>query len=369
MGLRSVVGWTVTIVFLLVATSFVATSVLGYPFLLGYVETGSMEPTIGVGDGYVAVPPALAGDLEEGDVVTFEAQSIDGGGLTTHRIAEETSEGYVTRGDGNAFDDQEAGEPPVQESQVVAVVFQVDGEVLVVPAFGTAAETVQGGVSTALEPLLDLIPTQTTTGTATTGLGVVLILASLIVGLFESSGRTTSRDTTREGVIRSRWLFLAVLVVVALPLATGMLVPSGGETIQVLSSTTPDPDDPTQVDAGGTESIEFTIENNQFVPKVVVLEGTTTGVEFTDRVHAVGHGETATTTLELSAPEETGAYVRGQSEYHYYHVLPAHVIVGLHDVHPLLATGVVTLVSTTPAIVGFLLFVGFRPIQLRSVRD
>ncbi|RLM60020.1 S26 family signal peptidase, partial [Halorubrum sp. Atlit-26R] len=49
---------------------------LGQPIVLGFVLTGSMnaEPAnMAPGDGFVAVPPSIAGDIEEGDVVTFEA--------------------------------------------------------------------------------------------------------------------------------------------------------------------------------------------------------------------------------------------------------------------------------------------------------
>ncbi|TKX51714.1 signal peptidase I, partial [Halorubrum sp. SP3] len=71
------------------------------------------------------VPPAIAGDIEEGDVVTFEAQELQGGGLTTHRVVDETDQGYITRGDANPFTDQDGPEPPVQESQIAAVALEL----------------------------------------------------------------------------------------------------------------------------------------------------------------------------------------------------------------------------------------------------
>ncbi|MFC7138101.1 S26 family signal peptidase [Halobaculum litoreum] len=61
---------------------------LGQPVLVSYVETGSMAPTLAPGDGFVAVPAAVAGQVEAGDVVTFRAESVGGGGLTTHRVVD-----------------------------------------------------------------------------------------------------------------------------------------------------------------------------------------------------------------------------------------------------------------------------------------
>ena len=47
---------------------------LGQPILLGYVATGSMEPTMDAGDGFIAIPSAVTGDVQEGDVVVFQAR-------------------------------------------------------------------------------------------------------------------------------------------------------------------------------------------------------------------------------------------------------------------------------------------------------
>jgi signal peptidase len=42
-----------------------------------------MQPTLDTGDGFVAIPEAVAGEIEEGDVITFRAEELQGGGLTT----------------------------------------------------------------------------------------------------------------------------------------------------------------------------------------------------------------------------------------------------------------------------------------------
>jgi len=84
MKLRSSVGTLLTVLFVAVVIAMLVGQQLGQPILLGFVVTGSMSPTLEPGDGFVAVPPAIAGDIEEGDVVTFDARELEGGGLTTH---------------------------------------------------------------------------------------------------------------------------------------------------------------------------------------------------------------------------------------------------------------------------------------------
>ena len=87
---RYLLSHALTAAVAVVVVSLVAGNLLGQPILFSYVETGSMEPTLATGDGFVAVPPEVSGPIDEGDVVVFEAQRIQGGGLTTHRVVSET---------------------------------------------------------------------------------------------------------------------------------------------------------------------------------------------------------------------------------------------------------------------------------------
>ncbi|PSQ26329.1 signal peptidase I, partial [Halobacteriales archaeon QS_9_67_15] len=165
MSLRSA-GYTVFVALLIfTAVSLVAGSILGQPILLSYVETGSMEPTLEPGDGFVAIPAELAGPIDEGDVIVFEAETIQGGGLTTHRVVGETDRGFVTRGDANPFTDQDDDEPPVREAQVVAVAWQPGGSVLIIPHLGTAIEGTQTVLGTVQRQIASLFGTRTVLGT------------------------------------------------------------------------------------------------------------------------------------------------------------------------------------------------------------
>jgi signal peptidase len=369
MKISSVVQKSITAVLVTIALALVIGQALGQPVLIGYVETGSMVPTLAVGDGFVAIPTALAGEVGVGDVVTFEAQSIGGGGITTHRIAEETPEGYITRGDGNTFDDQDAGEPPVQKSQIVAVVFEINGEILVLPSIGNATQAVQEGIGSALGVVGAGDLTSNSIGTVTTGTGVVLIATSLIYGFFTSGKRPTTRSTSRGDLLDSWWILLAIVVVLLLPLMTSMLIPSETSTVQILSMNTEGGPEPTRIEAGTTNEMTYSVENGLFVPTVVVLESRSPGVQFSDSVVHLSGGEKRELSLALSAPEQTGPYARSRSEHHYLHVLPTPIIVALHRIHPYVAMGTISSMLIAPIGILFVLLIGFRPISIRPIHD
>ena len=161
----------------LAIVALLAGQFLGQPVLLGYVETGSMAPTLNPGDGFVAVPAALAGPIDEGDVVTFRAEELQGGGLTTHRIVGQTDRGYVTKGDANPFTDQDGSEPPVKRPQIVAVALQVGDGVVTLPNLGVAVTGVRAGFTEAQRLLAVTLGTRALLGTQ------VLIYA--VLGLSE----------------------------------------------------------------------------------------------------------------------------------------------------------------------------------------
>lgn len=369
MEIKSGVQTTVTVLLVGIALALVVGQLLGQPLLIGYVETGSMEPTLEVGDGFIALPTLVAGDISEGDVVTFEAQSIGGGGITTHRVDEETPEGYITRGDGNSFTDQDAGEPPVQDSQIMAVVLQVGGDVVVLPSIGDGAVAVQTAVGLVLGVLGIGDLTSYGIGTATTAIGVILITTSVIYGFFTSENRPTIRSTDRSEQLNSGLILLALIAVLLLPLMTGMVVASDTTTIQILSSQNPDDNVPTQIGVGETDRIDYTVENNLFIPRVVIVESESSGVAFSESAVPVSHGETKQIDLYLSAPDEVGIYTRARSEHHYYHILPVPVIAALHSIHPLVAMVTISGIIVAPIVTVFWLVVGLRPISLRPVYD
>lgn len=84
------------------------------------VTSGSMQPTIGPGD-VVVTKDVSPGDIERGDVVTFNADSNTQRGYVTHRVVEAREENgkryFKTKGDAN--DDPDPGYVPASAAHGV----------------------------------------------------------------------------------------------------------------------------------------------------------------------------------------------------------------------------------------------------------
>lgn len=370
MGLRSYAGTALTVGLIGLVVIMLFGQLLGQPLGFGFVVTGSMSPTLEPGDGFVALPPFLAGDIEEGDVVTFNAEEIQGGGLTTHRVVGETSQGYVTRGDANPFTDQDGGEPHVRESEIVAVALQFDGSVVVIPGLGTAVTGLQG-VFGAFAGILSAVPgvavlTQGGVGSLMIGIGLFVLVLSFIGDLFTGRSRGgRERSRSREDVISPVLLLLVIILLITGPATASMVIPSGTNELQVVSSTAPS-GDPTVIERGGSQVVTYNGTSRGFIPSVVILEPASEGVNVSQSVLELTRGGEAVSNVTISVPFETGAYVRAVSERHYVKVLPTPVIKSLHDIHPWIAILGIDLFLAAFVTVIFALTIGFNPIRLRS---
>jgi len=309
--------------------------VLGQPVLLGFVTTGSMEPTLEPGDGFVAIPAELAGPVEEGDVVTFRAKEIQGGGLTTHRVVGETERGYVTRGDANPFTDQDGDEPPVKGEQIVAVVWQPGGTVLAIPGVGALVTGSQDLLTTAQRQLAALLGTRSLLGPQ--GLAYFLVALSLAGYaadvVFGSDRERSERSRSRDNGLDTRLVVGAFAAAVVLSATAAMVGPAGPQEFGVVSA---DFDSPgvRVIEQGTSESTRYVIGNGGFVPVVAYFEPTTEGIDVQPREQVVSPRSTVNATLTLSAPPETGYYRRYVVEHRYLLVLPQPTIRSLYSVHP-----------------------------------
>lgn len=368
MRLRSAAGTAVTVLLVVGAGLILVTQVFGFPSPISFVATDSMEPQLQPGDGFIGVPKPLAGEIERGDVVTFEAQEVGGGGLTTHRVVEETDQGYITKGDANPFRDTAAGEPPVQESQIQLVVVQFNGEIVAIPYIGRLQSIAQGTVATAVNALGISAVSASNPGVI---VGIVGFILVVVAGLYEAltpeNERTLSRSMRREGVIDSRLLLVGLLVVLSLPLLSVSAVPSSTDELTIISSEAPDPDDPSIIEVGNYTEANVTIENGQPIPMVIIVEPASEGVRVYDQVLPAASGETVTSRFRVYAPDETGPFVRSRSTSYYIHSLPTSVIAFLHRIHPVVAFAATIGVVLAPVAIGFLLVVGNRQIALRDV--
>ncbi len=346
---------------------------LGQPILLGYVATGSMEPTLDAGDGFVAIPSVFTGSASEGDVVVFDARTLHDGGLTTHRVVDVTDEGYHTHGDANPFTDQDGGEPPVSDGQIVAVALQVNGEVVRIPHLGTAVMTAHGAAETASGTVagvfgLDSGLDAEGTGTVFVGIGVALLVFGLLLDHVGPKQRGLSRTRDRENVL-SIWLAIAVVLIVLVTLASAtMVVPSGVHEYGLISTDEPT-DDPQVVAPGETAEVTRTIDNSGLLPVVVIVESAGSGVAADPGVLTVNPRSTAETSVFLESPEVTGEYVRPVGEYRYIAVLPPSTLAQLHSLHPLVGIIAVNAVISGFAFALIVFLFGLSDLRIRSPGD
>ena len=330
---------SVQLLVVLLLVALLAGQALGQPILLSFVETGSMEPTLEPGDGFVAIPAELAGEPQQGDVITFNAQELHGGGLTTHRVVDETDRGYITHGDANPATDQDGSEPPVQKAQIVAKAWQVNGDVVVIPHLGTAAMGLQSGVESLQHGLARMFGTSALLGTQ----GLAYLLAALsgivyAVDLWLTRGPKRTVDDrefsrSRDTGVSMRLVVVGCVGLVLLSATAAMVAPAGTTEYGVVSAQF-DSDRPTVIPSGETETVDYAVLNAGIIPTYVHLEGASEGATVEPDSLLVERRSQANATVSLTAPPETGYYPMYVQEYRYLAVLPGPVIADLYEIHP-----------------------------------
>jgi signal peptidase len=311
-------------------------SVLGQPILLGFVETGSMEPTLNPGDGFVAIPTQLAGPVEEGDVVVFRAEEIQGGGLTTHRVVGETERGFITRGDANPFTDQDNEEPPVKRAQIVAVAWQPGGGVVAIPALGSAVGWVTSVIDTVQRRLAILLGSRSLLGTQ--GLAYLLFAASMLLYAFDVWRESDRDDDRKRSRSRStgtntRLAIAAMAGILVLAATVAMVAPAGAQQSGVVSAEFDSPG-ARVVEQGTSETRPYAVRNGGLLPAAVFLEPGSDMVAVEPREARVAAGSTLNASVTITAPPETGYYRWYVEEHRYLAVLPQAHIRALYEVHP-----------------------------------
>ena len=337
MTIRRVLSVGGEIIAIVVVVSLLVGQVLGYPVLLGFVETGSMEPTLNPGDGFIAVPTAVSGEIQENDVIIFRAQEIQGGGLTTHRVVAETERGYITRGDANPFTDQDGGEPPVKDPQVVAKLFQPGGSVVVIPRLGTAVTGIQAIVTGVQRQLASTLGTRSLLGTQ--GLTYIVLALSILLYLYDviatgnRENKTQERNRERNRGLSPRVIVAAFAVLIIVAATAAMVIPAGTQEYTIISAEF-ESERPTIITKGTTGSLEYRVPNAGVVPAVVYIESEGDAVETQSQQLYVSGQSTESTTISISAPQQTGVYYRYVTEYRYLALLPTPIINAAYQLHP-----------------------------------
>lgn len=314
---------------------------VGQPAVLGYVETGSMSPSIEAGDGFIAVPAFLSPGVSVGDVVVYEAEVIEGGGLTTHRVVDETDRGYVTRGDANPFTDQDAGEPPVQREQVKAKALTLGGDPVTVPGVGFVAGTMQGAAAGFAAVVADVFGLGSIEGSKAGGFLLLGVGGALF--LYSMKGDRRRRVRLRERTSESldgRRVTVFVLLAVLLPANIAMVAPSGIHEFETTGEVAAAGD----LEPGDSVDREVTAVNEGLVAMLVAVEPATEGVEVSEEDLALGSGETRTLTVSTTVPPEDEVRYDAVSEHRYFLLLPVDTLHGLHNMHPLFALAAVNAV-------------------------
>jgi len=365
MGVRRVAWLAVQAAVVIAIIALIVGQLLGQPLLLSYVTTGSMEPTMNPGDGFVALPPELAGSLEPGDVIVYDADQIEGGGLTTHRIVDETDQGYITRGDANPFTDQDGGEPPVQGAEIVAVAWQPTGKVLTIPHLGTVVEGIQSGLESLQWALAQLFGTRALLGLQ--GIGYLVFVVT--IGLYILLGRLKDekqreRTRNRDTGTNSHLIALILALVVMSGATAAMVIPGGTQEYGIVSSEF-ESDNPTTIPQGTSDTLPYTVGNTGAVPTVVVLaSGDDITVE-PERM-TLSSGEIRNATVTITTPPETGYFRYFVTEHRYLALLPPSVILALYEVHPWLPLLVINAVVGVPFYLLTILFLGSGRIRNRG---
>jgi len=331
---------------------------VGQPLLLSYVRSGSMEPAIDRGDGFIALPTAVTGPPSEGDVIVYRAEQVNQGGLTTHRVVDDTGNGYVTRGDANPFTDQSAGEPPVRDPQIVAVALQLGGEVIVLPSLGTGVTTIRGTVSRLLQRLglpFDARSPSTWIGLAT--VGVVLLLFSEDPPV-ETPGAKSDEDATNSTVTDPRTLVLLAGGVVVLLATASMVLPLGPTEYPVVSADAELPG-PRVIAAGETETTTYQVPSGGLLATRYHVQAASDGVTVENGSGVAPPGDAQNVSVTLSAPPETGYYRRYVQANRYPVVLPVRLIDTMYALHPLTPVLLIDSLLAAPFVLATL-FVGGR---------
>ena len=363
--LRTYVVRGLTLAGFVLVLALVVGALVGQPVLLSFVESGSMSPTIEEGDGMIAIPEQVAGDVEQGDVIVFQSQEIRGGELTTHRIVDETERGYITRGDANPFTDQDGAEPPVTESQIAAVIWQPGGQVVTIPNLGTAILTGRAAVTDILTAVTTALGVEQATGSWQAGSvmlvsGVVLLVISLANGIVNRSSRERARSRGQD-TFDPRYAALFLTAIIILPANIAMVAP--GSTNQI-----PAGEIATENNIASGEPVEATLvaNNEDALVTMLVVFNASGRTTIENRWLDVPGGETDSTALYASAPPRGEQKIVAVSEHRYIVLLPPSAIIALHDIHPLVALGGIN-AALTVAILAFV--IGLLGTNKRRVRD
>jgi signal peptidase len=334
--LRTYAVRVLAVVFVILTLALIVGPLIGQPVLLSFVTSESMEPTIDTGEAFVTIPGIVAGDVEVGDVVVFQAEEIQDGRLTTHRVVEETDGGYITQGDNNPFTDQGNGEPPVTEEQIVGVAWQPSGDVMTVPYVGAAVLGTRSVVTGVYNGVASTLGFEGSTGPQ----GPMLVVAALLilVAVGDSFREGSSRDWTRsrdDDEIDVRYVAILLVLIVVVPANAAMLLPDTTQEVSMREAAAEGNADP-----GEEIEVELSASNDGFVTMLFVLNPPS-DVRLDNRQLEIPGGASTATTMYATVPPPGEERIVEVSQHRYIVLLPPSLLMTLHELHPIVTLGAI----------------------------
>jgi signal peptidase I len=297
---------------LLLAAPAVVGLVTGGTAGFAYVISGSMEPTLHIGDGFLLWP---ARRYQPGDVITYRPVVLKAERVT-HRIRSESPGGFVTLGDANAGTDQADGEPPVTPDRIIGRAVTLGGQVVRIPQLGEISGAVRGLFGSHLTALAG----------AMLGLGLLLVVADAL-------------RPGRQRRSRARWrvghLYAALSGTLVLAVGATMLLGSRVHPVEYLASQNPG-SQTNHVPVGRDGTVKAIVHNLGVIPvyHFSTALGQAEVLTAPTAIAARSEGEITLRTPPRATPGWYREYVR---VFHYPPVLPRPLLVRLYAQSPYLA--------------------------------
>lgn len=300
------------------------------PISLGYVYSGSMEPTIKTNDGYFLKKEK---EYKIGDIITFKTKKLKEN-YVTHRIIDENDGSFITQGDHNTTTDQDAGEPLVEKGQVLGKIITINNSPIIIPKLGFFSLFANNLISKLNVFVLISL----------------LISIYLLLIIFDKKLKIRKKNTNKKRLLDVAPYFdsVFILFVILLFINISMFIfnISQWKTVEIAyvvvsskGSSSPTP--------GEIFTKEQKLENITPFNFKVMLESEKTNVKINTNAIKLESKEAINYDIIITAPEKVGFYKEQVFQYLYFDVLPDNWFNYLYSINKFL----LLVVSIIPSII------------------
>ncbi|NCA97908.1 MAG: signal peptidase I [Clostridia bacterium] len=320
----------------LILAAAIASSVGNKPFLFTAVRSNSMYPVLERGDLVLIQNLAPDEPVLMGDLVIFRAKSgeLASQGYIVHRITGGDSEsGFETKGDGNTYSDQEAGNPKIDRAWVSSRVLVWQGKPAHVPLLGFFPVWLER-----LELNRMILPV------------IAFALALIVVtGEFRKPRRKARK---KKAALARPLVFVTSGLTLSILMAATMMAAS--ERVTYLYEVTADQRGAMLGSSAGILLVGdeldqplADLENNGFLPVLVTIVSDDDQLSFSHPLQVLGRGSHINTKVHLLA-QAPGIYHSKIQIGLFYQLLPSILIYQLARISYWLALSVVALIPGLP---------------------